>query len=87
MGRSIELGVPLGIIALLGWATWPPQNFVMVGWFLLLVLGAVGVVLSVLLPPDWRTPAPIVAGIALTITVLILVYAALQPIPSGPQGP
>jgi hypothetical protein len=74
--------VPLVIIALLGWPTWPPQNFVMVGWYLLLVLGAVGVVLSVLLrPPGWRTrPAPIVAGIALTITVLILVYAALPPI-------
>jgi hypothetical protein len=74
------LGVPLAIIALLAWATWPPQDFVMLGWYLLLVIGAVAVVLTVLLPPDWRErPAPILAGIALTITVLTLVYVGLRP--------
>lgn len=74
------MGVPLAIIALLAWATWPPQDFVMLGWYLLLVIGAVAVVLTVLLPPDWRErPAPILAGIALTITVLTLVYVGLRP--------
>jgi hypothetical protein len=91
MGRWAELGVPLAIIVLLAWATWPPQDFVMLGWYLLLVIGAVAVVLNVLLLADWRErPAPILAGIALTVTVLILVYARLRPIhweewiPRGP---
>jgi hypothetical protein len=82
MGRWIELGGPLTIIALLAWATWPPRGYLMLGWYLLLALGAVAVVLSVVLPPDWRArPAPVLAGIALVIAALILAYAALRPIP------
>ena len=78
MGRWRELGVPLSVIALLAWATWPPHDLVMLGWYVLLALGAVGVVLSVLLPPEWRErPAPILTGIALTIAALIFVYAAI----------
>jgi hypothetical protein len=94
MGRLAELGIPLAIIALLGWATWPPQEFIILGWYLLLFIGAVAVVVSVVAPADWRErPAPILAGIALTITVLILAYAALRPIaweewvPWGWRGP
>jgi membrane protease YdiL (CAAX protease family) len=82
MGRWIELGGPLTIIALLAWATWPSRGYLMLGWYLLLALGAVAVVLSVVLPPDWRArPAPVLAGIALVIAALILAYAALRPIP------
>jgi hypothetical protein len=73
---------PLTIIALLAWATCPPRGHVMLGWYLLLALGAVAVILSVVLPPDWRArPAPILAGVALVIAAVILVYAALRPIP------
>ena len=39
--------VPLAIIALLGWATWPPRENIVLGWYGLLVAGAVAVVFSV----------------------------------------
>jgi len=78
MGRWLELGAPLALIALLGWATWPPRDTVGLGWYALLVLGAVGVVLDALLHADGGArPTPILTGLVLTIVALLLVYAAI----------
>ena len=78
MRRWLELGAPLALIALLGWATWPPRDTVGLGWYALLVLGAAGVVLDVLLHAEAGSrPAPILTGLVLTLVALLLVYAAI----------
>jgi hypothetical protein len=48
------------------------------GWYALLVLGAAGVVLDVLLHAEAGSrPAPILTGLVLTLVALLLVYAAI----------